>query len=142
MAMNDQTETIFAKIIRKEIPSIAVYEDDDVYAFLDTHPVNPGHTLVVPKKPSRGFLDAEPDVLKKLIVAVQKISEAVKTGVKADGINLHQNEGATAGQKVFRLHIHIIPRFENDGYEHWHGKPYASEEEAEKTANEIRKNLV
>jgi len=87
-------------------------------------------------------LDAEPEVLEKLIVAVQKITQAVKIGMKADGINLHQNEGAAAGQEVFHLHIHIIPRFENDGYEHWHGKSYTSEEEAEKTANEIRKNLV
>lgn len=140
--MSDQTETIFSKILRKEIPSIPVYEDEDVYAFLDIHPVNPGHTLVIPKKPSEGMLDADPEVLKKLILAVQKIARAVKVGMKADGVNLMQNEGPVAGQQVFHLHVHVIPRFKNDGYELWHGKPYPSDEDAQKTAENIRQNLL
>lgn len=121
-------ETIFSKIISGEIPAEKVYEDDYAYAFLDINPVNPGHTLVVPKKWSSGFLDASEDTICHLIPAIQKVAMAVKAATGAPGVNIIQNEGAAAGQKVFHLHFHVIPRFENDGHEHWHGKPMGGEE--------------
>lgn len=117
-------ETIFSKIMAGEIPCEKVYEDDHAFAFLDINPVNPGHTLVIPKKWSSGLLDADPSNLRELIAAVQKVANAVKEATGAQGINLMQNEGAIAGQKVFHLHFHLIPRHENDGREHWHGHPY------------------
>lgn len=133
--MND---TVFSKIIRKEIPSVSVFEDDWTYAFLDKTPVNKGHVLVIPKKASNGLLDADPEVLKHVITTVQKVAAALKKSLGADGINTLQNEGAAAGQKVFHLHYHVIPRFEGDGYEHWHGQTYASDAEAEQVASQIR----
>lgn len=117
-----QNTELFKKIITGEIPSEKVYEDDHVFAFLDITPVNIGHTLVVPKVWSENLLDTDPEILGHVIKAVQKVAIAVKKATGATGINLHQNNGASAGQKVFHLHFHVIPRFENDGYETWHGK--------------------
>jgi histidine triad (HIT) family protein len=117
-------ETIFSKIMAGEIPCEKVYEDQHVFAFLDINPVNPGHTLVIPKTWSSGLLDADPANLRELMTAVQKVAAAIKDATGATGMNLIQNEGATAGQKVFHLHFHLIPRHEQDGREHWHGKPY------------------
>lgn len=116
-------ETIFSKIIAGEIPCEKIYEDDHVFAFLDIAPTNPGHTLVVPKVWSENLLDTDPELLAHVMKAVQKIAKVIKTATGADGINIHQNNGEAAGQKVFHLHFHIIPRFTDDGYHLWHGKP-------------------
>jgi histidine triad (HIT) family protein len=103
---------IFAKILRGEIPSHRVYEDDDVVAFMDVMPQASGHTLVVPKTPSRNLLDADPTVLAKVLPVVQKIAQAAKTAFAADGITVIQFNEAPAGQTVFHLHFHVIPRHE------------------------------
>ena len=104
---------IFAKILRGEIPSHQVYEDDDVVAFMDVMPQATGHTLVVPKAPSRNLLDADPAVLSKLMPVVQKIARAAKLAFEADGITIIQFNEAPAGQTVFHLHVHVIPRHED-----------------------------
>ncbi len=132
---------LFCKIIAKEIPSTPVYEDDHVYAFLDIHPVHPGHVLVVPTQHTSGFLEADPSLLDAWIRGAQKIARAVKIGTGADGINLLQNEGAVAGQVIPHLHLHIIPRFANDGLRHWPSQEYASEEEKKALAEKIRMAL-
>lgn len=134
-------QDLFAKIIAGEIPCVKVYEDDYVFAFLDHIPTNPGHTLVVPKKWSSDLLDTDEETLKHLIVAIQKISKAVKAATGAGGINIHQNNGEIAGQKVFHLHFHIIPRHEGDGYELWHGKPYGTPEEAREMGERVRNEI-
>jgi histidine triad (HIT) family protein len=103
---------IFAKILRGEIPSHRVYEDDDVVAFMDVMPQATGHTLVVPKAPSRNLLDADPAVLSTLMPVVQKIARAAKAAYAADGITIIQFNEAPAGQTVFHLHVHVIPRHE------------------------------
>jgi histidine triad (HIT) family protein len=103
---------IFAKILRGEIPSHRVYEDADVVAFMDVMPQASGHTLVVPKAPSRNLLDADPTVLAKVLPVVQKIAQAAKTAFAADGITVIQFNEAPAGQTVFHLHFHVIPRHE------------------------------
>ncbi|YBV97453.1 HIT family protein [Phyllobacteriaceae bacterium JZ32] len=103
---------IFAKILRGEIPSTRVYEDAHVIAFMDVMPQGEGHTLVVPKAPSRNLLDAAPDTLGPLMAAVQKIAVAVKKAFAADGITVMQFNEPAAGQSVFHLHFHVIPRFE------------------------------
>jgi len=103
---------IFAKILRGEIPSHRVYEDDDVIAFMDVMPQGTGHTLVVPKSPSRNLLDADPATLGKLMAAVQKVARAVMSAFAADGLIVTQFNEEPAGQTVFHLHVHIVPRFE------------------------------
>jgi histidine triad (HIT) family protein len=106
------TGNIFAKILRGEIPSHRVYEDDDVVAFMDVMPQATGHTLVVPKAPSRNLLDADPAVLARLLPVVQRVANAAKTAFAADGVTIMQFNEAPAGQTVFHLHVHVIPRHE------------------------------
>ena len=103
-------ENIFAKILRGEIPSVKLYEDDDTLAFMDVMPQAPGHLLVIPKSPSRNLLDADPDTLAKTIPVVQKLAKAAKTAFDADGVFIAQFNEPAAGQTVFHLHFHVIPR--------------------------------
>lgn len=103
-------ENIFAKILKGDIPSHAVYEDDFSYAFMDVMPQAPGHVLVVPKAASRNLLDADPETLAKVMPIVQKIARAAKEAFEADGIFVAQFNEPAAGQTVFHLHFHIIPR--------------------------------
>jgi histidine triad (HIT) family protein len=106
------TDNIFAKILRGEIPAHTVYEDDAVIAFMDVMPQADGHALVVPKSPSRNLLDADPATLPALIAAVQKVAIAAKKAFAADGITIMQFNEVPAGQSVFHLHVHVIPRHE------------------------------
>jgi len=103
---------IFAKILRGEIPSHRVYEDEQTVAFMDVMPQAPGHVLVVPKAPSRNILDADPAVLSHSITVVQKIANAVQDAFDADGVFVCQFNEPAAGQTVFHLHFHVIPRHE------------------------------
>jgi histidine triad (HIT) family protein len=105
-------DNIFAKILRGEIPSTRVYESDSVIAFMDVMPQAEGHTLVVPKAASRNLLDADPAMLGPLMAVVQKIARAVKQAFKADGVTVIQFNEPAAGQTVFHLHFHVIPRFD------------------------------
>lgn len=103
---------IFAKILRGEIPSHRIYEDDAVVAFMDVMPQGPGHTLVVPRAPSRNLLDADPATLGALFVIVRKVALAVKKAFGADGVTILQFNEPASGQTVYHLHVHVIPRFE------------------------------
>jgi histidine triad (HIT) family protein len=110
--MSYDDNNIFAKILRGEIPCHRVYEDADTLAFMDVMPQSNGHLLVIPKAPSRNVLDADPAVLSKLIPIVQKLAKAAQDAFEADGITITQFNEAAAGQTVFHLHFHIIPRYE------------------------------
>jgi histidine triad (HIT) family protein len=112
MTASYDDNNIFAKILRGEIPSIKVFEDDDALVFMDVMPQSPGHVLVIPKAPSRNILDADPAVLSKIIPLVQKIAIAAKKAFSADGIQVAQFNEAPSGQTVFHLHFHVIPRYE------------------------------
>lgn len=112
MSATYDNDNIFARILRGEIPSTRVYETDHVIAFMDVMPQGTGHTLVVPKAPSRNLLDAEPEVLAQAIQAVQKIANAVKKAFNADGVTVMQFNEPASGQTVYHLHFHVIPRFE------------------------------
>jgi histidine triad (HIT) family protein len=103
---------IFAKILRGEIPSHKVYEDPDALVIMDAMPQSPGHTLIIPKAPSRNLLDADPEMLARLAPLVQKIMRAVKEAFAADGVTLVQFNELASGQTVFHLHFHVIPRIE------------------------------
>ena len=103
---------IFAKILRGEAPSARVYENDHVLAFMDVFPQSRGHTLVILKEAkARNLLDVEPAPLEHLILGVQRVTRAVRTALKPDGIVVTQFNGAPAGQTIFHLHFHIIPRW-------------------------------
>lgn len=110
--MTYDPDNIFAKMIRGDFPAHKVYEDDVAIAILDIMPQAAGHTLVIPKAASRNVLDADPDALAKLMPVIQKIARAVKTAFSADGVHVQQFNEAAAGQTVFHLHFHIIPRNE------------------------------
>jgi len=107
MLYDDQN--IFARIIRNELPAIKVYEDEQVLAFMDIMPQAEGHTLVVPKTPAITLLDLPPDAAAYTIQIVQKIAQAMKVALDAQGIVLMQLSGASAGQTVPHVHFHLIP---------------------------------
>ena len=101
---------ILAKVLRGELPSYKVYEDDKAFAFLDIMPRSPGHTLVLPKAPARNIFDIGADDLAHVAKVAQKVAKAAMQVFNADGITVQQfNEGA-GGQVVFHLHVHVIPR--------------------------------
>ncbi|AYD01410.1 HIT family protein [Neorhizobium sp. NCHU2750] len=110
--MSYDDTNIFAKILRGEIPCHRVYEDADTLAFMDVMPQSKGHLLVIPKAPSRNILDADPAVLAKVMPIVQKLAVAAKDAFDADGITVTQFNEPAAGQTVYHLHFHIIPRYE------------------------------
>lgn len=123
--MND---CIFCKIIRGEIPCEKLYEDDKVIIFLDILPVNPGHSLIVPKNHFENMLENHNEELHHMMDVIKKVVPSILKAVNADGWNLGVNNGSAAGQAVFHTHFHIIPRFKNDGLKPWRGKKSTSEE--------------
>jgi histidine triad (HIT) family protein len=131
------TNNIFAKILRGELPCHKVYEDDKSVAFLDIMPRAPGHTLVLPKAPARNILDVSPDDLAHVIKVAQRIAQASLKVFRADGITVQQFNEAAGGQVVFHLHVHVIPR--QDGVAL---KPPASVKEAPEVLAEQAKALA
>jgi histidine triad (HIT) family protein len=106
---------IFAKILRGEAPSARVFEDEHVLAFMDVFPQARGHTLVISKHSrARNLLDVEPQVLETLILGVQRVTRAVRAALQPDGIMVSQFNGAPAGQTIFHLHFHIVPRWRDE----------------------------
>ena len=104
------TNNIFAKILRGEVPSVKVYEDDKTLAFMDVMPQADGHTLVIPKEPAENIFELSPEGAAALMKATQTVAKAVKKGLDAAGIMITQLNGRPAGQSVFHVHFHIIPR--------------------------------
>jgi len=129
---------IFCKIIKKEIPADFIYEDEYISAFLDIHPTNIGHTLVVPKKHYENFISTTDDIAQKIILTIKKIAPKILKAVYANACNISTNNGKESGQIVEHAHFHIIPRFSNDNFIHWQGKPQ-TETEIKETAEKIRK---
>lgn len=113
----EEKDCIFCKIIRKEIPSSIVYEDDDVLAFLDISQATKGHTLVVPKKHYKNFLATPSEVSNKVMEVAKRIAMAEIEMLGAKGINILTNVNEAAGQSVMHFHVHVIPRYEaSDGF--------------------------
>ena len=108
--MTYDPNNIFAKILRGEIPCVKVYEDDHTLAFMDVMPQAEGHTLIIPKEPAMDIMDLSAQGAAALIVTTQKVARAVKKALDAPGIFVMQLNGAPAGQTVFHVHFHIIPR--------------------------------
>lgn len=131
-------DCIFCKIAAGIIPSACVYEDDDFRAILDIAPAAKGHVLLLPKKHCANLFEIDDVTASKALSVASKIAKAQKTAFNADGINLLQNNGEAAGQSVFHLHIHLIPRYDNDNVTiPWEHLSYA-EGEAEEYAAKIR----
>jgi histidine triad (HIT) family protein len=108
-------ETVFAKILRGEIPCHRIYEDDRVLAFLDVNPLTRGHTLVIPKEPAETLDQLSDDAAAALGRVLPRIARAVLAATGASAYNILQNNGAAAHQAVFHVHFHIIPRLDDAG---------------------------
>jgi histidine triad (HIT) family protein len=138
--MTYDPNNVFAKVLRGELPCHKIYEDDDTLAFLDIMPRSEGHALVITKEKATDLFDVSPQALEKLMAVVQKLSPQIKEAVGADGVLIAQFNGAAAGQTVFHLHVHIIPRKEGTEL-----KPHAgiTEDQAKlaATAEKIKKKL-
>ncbi len=134
--MND---CIFCKIVKGEIPSKKIYENDKIYAFLDISPASPGHSLVIPKKHFKDIHDIPTTELCEVIKGVQKIASVVVRALGADGVNVLQANGKASGQSVFHLHFHIIPRFNGDKLDflNWKGKKEIDEKIFKKIKKEF-----
>jgi len=104
-------DCIFCKIADKDADATVVYEDAHTLAFLDIHPLNPGHTLVIPKKHYENMLEMPPDEAGRVFTSVAKVMKGVEKASKADGISIGQSNGKAASQEVFHMHVHIIPRY-------------------------------
>ena len=135
-------QNIFAKILRGEIPAVKVWEDDHVLAFMDVFPQSEGHVLVISKtSKARNLLDAEPKALGRIIGGVQKVARAVTAALKPDGVMVSQFNGAPAGQTIYHLHFHIIPRW-TDRQMKGHGHaPMADAEQLQALAARIAAEL-
>lgn len=104
-------QDIFCRIISGEVPTVKVYEDDDVLAILDVSQLTPGHTLVMPKKHYENFLDCPPETMNKVYDVAQRIGQAMVAVLGAKGVNVLTNVGEEAGQSVPHFHVHVIPRY-------------------------------
>jgi len=134
----------FCKIVSRENPASIVYEDGNVLAFIDLHPANIGHTLVVPKEHWETIYDIPEKVLSNLFAVVKRISVAVKKAVGAEGISILQFNGRASGQSVMHFHVHVIPRFRGDSISRLIGAmlgPMGFEKADRKDLDEIAKKI-
>ena len=132
---------IFCRIVRGELPSTRVYEDDRILAFLDINPVAKGHLLVIPKAHYATLLDVPEELSACFAPVLAKLGKAVMAATNATGFNCLQNNFAASGQIVFHSHWHIIPRFEGDGLRHWPHNTNIDAPAMQAVAEAIRKVL-
>jgi len=133
-------DNIFAKILRGEIPSVKIYEDARTLAFMDVMPEADGHVLVIPKEGAENILDLSADGLSAMMATVQKVAKAVDKALEPDGILLKQYNRPAAGQSVFHVHFHIVPRWEGAALAP-HGKVMVEAARLEPIAAKIRRAL-
>ena len=131
---------IFCEIVAGRADASVVYEDEHVIAFLDLFPVNEGHTLVIPKTHATYLNDMDADIGMRVFAAAQRLAQAVRdSGVRCEGVNLVLADGAAAGQEVFHVHLHVLPRYAGDQFGFRFGdKSQAAREDLEGTAEKIR----
>ena len=134
-------DCLFCKIIAGNIPAVKIYEDEHALAFLDINPNNHGHTLIVPKKHFKNMLEVPAEEFALLAPAMAKVSKAVFKGMDAIGLNINVNNERPAGQIIFHLHIHIIPRFEGDRLRVWSRNVSYKDGEMEEVAVRIQNAL-
>ena len=135
-------DCIFCRIIAGQVPCIKVYENDHVLAFLDIGPISEGHVLLIPKQHICSVDQADYEIMVEIAKVLPMLAGSIKSAMCADGYNVLCNNGASAGQVVSHLHIHIIPRNENDGvFNRWPSFQYPADK-AEAIAEKIRRNIT
>jgi len=136
------SDCIFCKIVSKEIPATIIYEDEEVIVFMDIGPIIKGHALVIPKKHYDPVTQTPDDLLAKLHLVAKRVAQAQMNGLGADGVNIMQNNGVAAGQEVPHIHVHVIPRFADDGHRwNWNAKKYDNIDEMAGLAAKMRDHL-
>ena len=142
MSLNEtyEDDNIFAKILKGELPCAKVYEDEETLAFMDIFPQSRGHTLVIPKTPSVNLFDLAPEVLATLAQRTQIIARAVRAALDPDGVVITQFNGADAGQTVFHIHVHVIPRYAGEALGR-HGGGQADPAELSALAEQIAAHI-
>ncbi|MCW4003286.1 MAG: HIT family protein [Candidatus Bathyarchaeota archaeon] len=132
---------IFCKIVQKQAHSSVIYEDEAVMAFLDIRPLNLGHTLVIPKIHYADIFDVPEELLSRIYEITKLVSSAVKKATKADGISIIQQNGKAAGQDIFHLHVHVVPRFEGQVLPHFSDLKVVERSKLEDMAKKVRQHL-
>jgi histidine triad (HIT) family protein len=133
-------QNIFAKILRGDLPSIKIYEDDETLAFMDIMPQTDGHVLVIPKRPAVHLLTLPDDIAGPILITARKVADAVRKAMGADGIMIAQLSGSDAGQTVPHFHIHILPR--HNGIDlAFHARDVADMDELAEIADKIKAEL-
>jgi diadenosine tetraphosphate (Ap4A) HIT family hydrolase len=132
---------IFCQIVAKQAASSILYEDETVIAFLDIKPLNMGHTLVIPKEHFVDIFDTPEKVLAAVHVASKQLADAVKKATNADGISIIQQSGKAAGQDIFHIHVHVVPRFEGQKLPSFHELKFVERVELDVMAAKIRAYL-
>ena len=132
---------VFCQIIRKEAPSSVVFEDAEVVAFMDIRPVAEGHTLVIPRQHYVDIYDTPEEVVANIHKITKRVANAVKKATGADGISIVQQNGKAAGQDIFHIHIHVIPRFEGQKMPRFGDLRAANRKRLDQAAANIRKHL-
>jgi len=129
-------DCIFCKIVKGEIPSEKVYENEKVLVFLDINPISKGHLLIIPKKHFENIYEIEDDYLKEITSTAKIIAKSLKKSLDASGVNILHASGKDAQQSVFHFHIHLVPRYKNDGLDTWPKSDYK-----ESNLNEIKNKI-
>lgn len=136
------SDCLFCDIAAGKLPSCLLYEDADTLAFLDIHPVIPGHALVIPRAHYDPIEAVPPALLARVMAGVQRVAAAQRRALRADGINVMQANGRAAGQEVPHLHVHVIPRFLTDGHRwNWTVRPYGQPDEMRALATRLKAAL-
>jgi len=134
-------DNVFAKILRNEMPSHRVYEDEQTLAFMDIMPVSKGHTLVIPKTKGENIFDVDAESLSAVIKTTKRVAEAIKKALEPSGMIVTQLNGAKAGQTVFHYHMHIIPVYEKAPFQP-HANDLEDSEILASTAETIKQTLL
>ena len=135
-----KSDCIFCKLANGEIPTRSIYEDEDFNVILDMNPATRGHALILPKQHADNLYDLPDDIAAKLLPLAKKLATKLTEALKADGFNLVQNNKECAGQTVNHFHLHLIPRYENDGQRILWNPTTPSAEELDATLNTIKGN--
>jgi histidine triad (HIT) family protein len=139
--MASDQSCIFCKIVTKLAEASVIYENESVMAFLDIRPLNRGHTLVIPKEHYVDIFDIPKKLLGEIHIVSKEIAPAIEATTKADGISIIQQNGEAAGQDIFHLHVHIVPRFEGQKLPHFSELQQVNREALDLMANKIRQYL-
>ncbi len=138
-------ECIFCKIVKGEIPAYKVYEDEKILVFMDIEPINPGHVLIIPKKHVKLITELDDDLVEEIFKVAKKMDIVIRNSeIKCEGINFLLADGVAAGQEVPHFHVHVFPRYDNDGFGYKYPPNYEnkpSKNELEEISEKIRKSF-